>query len=227
MKPIGLNNMKKVSKHKNFLLIFLVVISTAGAYLYFSNDLNSEKVVPVAFGSSLASSTTITDIPITGLDNKIAADISFLTTLVSLKRINIDTSLFTNNFFNALKNNAVKIEPVLPGRVNPFSPIESNGIKNNTTPSSVITDEPAQITDKTAVLNGTVNTTVGVTDIYFQYGTTDQNLSNTTSLVKQSMVGTFIKNISGLISKTTYFYKACAKINNLTVCGEVVPFTTK
>lgn len=226
LKLIGLNNMKKISKHKNFLIIFLVIILTSGAYLFFSNDLNSEKVVPVAFGSSLASSTTTMEIPLTSLDNKIASDISFLTTLVSLKKIDIDTSIFTNNFFNALKNNAVKIEPVLPGRANPFSPFE--GVNENiVSVANVITDQPTQVTDKTVVLNGTINTTSGVTDTYFEYGTTEQSLSNITTTAKQSLVGTFVKNVLGLNSKTTYYYKACAKINNLSVCGEVIPFTTK
>ena len=215
--------MKKTSK--NFLIISLIIVATSGAYLYFSNDINSEKIVPVALGSSLVSSAK-EDVMGT-LDNKITADIAFLTTLVSLKKITIDTVFFDNVFFNALKNNTVKIEPVLPGRVNPFSPIESIGGRNNIVGSNVVTDQPTQLTDKTAVLNGIINTTTGVTNIYFQYGVSEQILNNTTDLVSQSMVGTFIKNISGLTPKTTYFYKACAKINNLTVCGETVSFTTK
>lgn len=217
--------MKKISKHKNILIIFLVIISTSGAYLFFSNDLNSEKIVPVAFGSSLVSTTTTTDIPLSSLDGKIASDISFLTTLVSLKKINIDTTIFTNNFFNALKNNSVQIDPVVPGRANPFSPIE--GENNTIMTSNIITDLPTQITDKTVILSGTINITNGVTDTYFEYGTTEQSLNNITTTAKPSLVGNFVKNVLGLTPKTIYYYKACAKINNLPVCGEIISFTTK
>ena len=204
----------------------MIVILIGGAYLYFSNDLNSGTIVPVAFGSSLTSSTGVESFPASSfIGDKISSDISFLTTLVSLKKIKIDTSLFTNKSFNALQNNAVKIEPVIAGRINPFAPIDANMISNILSTSKVVTDQPTQVTDKTAVLNGTINTVSGVTDTYFEYGTT-VNLGIVTAIVKQSLVGTFIKNVLGLTPKTNYFFKACAKINNIAFCGEVVSFTT-
>ena len=88
----------------------------------------------------------------------------------------------------------------------------------------VVTDTPTQITDKTAVFNGTINES-GAKDTYFEYGITPQ-LGTVTPIVKQSLVGTFIKNVLGLTPKTNYFYKACAKINNVPLCGEVVSFIT-
>ncbi|MFA5827717.1 MAG: hypothetical protein WC839_04495 [Candidatus Paceibacterota bacterium] len=212
--------------YNKFLIISMIVILIGGAYLYFSNDLNSGTIVPVAFGSSLTSSTGVESFPASSfIGDKISSDISFLTTLVSLKKIKIDTSLFTNKSFNALQNNAVKIEPVIAGRINPFAPIDTNMISNILSTSKVVTDQPTQVTDKTAVLNGTINTVNGVTDTYFEYGTT-VNLGIVTAIVKQSLVGTFIKNVLGLTPKTNYFFKACAKINNIAFCGEVVSFTT-
>ena len=212
--------------YNKFLIISTIVILIGGAYLYFSNDLNSGTIVPVAFGSSLTSSTGVESLPASSsVGDKISSDISFLTTLVSLKKIKIDTSLFTNKSFNALQNNAVKIEPVIAGRINPFAPIDTNMISNILSTSKVVTDQPTQVTDKTAVLNGTINTVNGVTDTYFEYGTT-VNLGIVTAIVKQSLVGTFIKNVLGLTPKTNYFFKACAKINNIAFCGEVVSFTT-
>jgi hypothetical protein len=212
--------------YNKFLIVSTIILFLGGVYLYFSNDLNSGEIVPVAFGSSLASSTGVEVSPISTAGDKISSDISFLATLVSLKEIKIDTTLFTNDAFKVLVNNAVKIEPVAAGRINPFAPMNNNGITNNVinTPS-VITDQPTQITDRTAILNGTINIVNGATDTYFEYGPTT-NLGTVTSTMKPSFVGTFIKNVLGLTPKTNYFFKACAKINNITLCGEVVSFMT-
>lgn len=212
--------------YNKFLIISTIALFIGGVYLYFSNNLNSGTIIPMAFGSSLESSTNPGLLPasLSPVD-KISSDISFLTTLISLKRIKIDTTLFTDKSFNALINNAVEIEPVIAGRINPFAPIDTNKISNVVSIPKVVTNPPTQITDKTIVLNGTINTVSGVTDTYFEYGTTI-NLGIVTATVKQSLVGTFIKNVLGLIPKTNYFFKACAKIDKVAFCGEVVSFTT-
>ena len=212
--------------YNKFLIISTIIIFIGGVYLYFSNGLNSETIVPLAFGSSLSNSTEgETSSASLSSGDKISSDISFLTTLISLKKIKIDTTLFTNKSFKALQNNAVKIEPVVAGRINPFAPIDTNKTSNVISTPKVVTDQPTQITDRTAILNGTINTISGVTDTYFEYGTTT-DLGTITSTVKQSLVGTFIKNVLGLTPKTNYFFKACAKINKIAFCGEVVSFTT-
>ena|ERR1035437_9045909 len=213
--------------YNKFLIISTIALFMGGVYLYFSNDLNREAVVPVAYGSSLASSTGVAVLPASSpLGDKISSDISFLTTLTALKSIKIDNTLFADASFNALVNNAVKLDPVVPGRVNPFAPIDTININNvlSATPK-VVTDQPTGVTDKVAILNGTINTVNGVTDTYFEYGNT-VNLGTVTPVVKQSLVGTFIKNVLGLTTKTNYFFRACAKINNVALCGEVVSFTT-
>jgi hypothetical protein len=212
--------------YNKFLIVSTTLLAIGGIYFYLSNDLNSKDIVPVAFGSSLASSTGDGATPISALvSDEISSDISFLTTLVSIKNLQIDVSLFTNESFNKLQNNAVKIEQVIAGRINPFAPIESAG--NSDLNSVVITNQPTQVTNQSVVLNGTINTTDGVTDTYFEYGVQSQGLNNVTAITKQSLIGTFIKNVSGLAPKTSYLFKACAKINNIAICGETVSFTTK
>lgn len=220
--------------YNKFLIISTIALFMGGVYLYFSNDLSSKDIVPVAFGSSLTSSNGSTSAEAAvSQGDKISSDVSFLSTLVGLTRIKIDTDLFANKSFNRLENNAVQIEKVTAGRKNPFAPIgagvsnsnSSSSSSTSTSASKVVTDQPTQITDKTVVFNGTINTTSGVTDIYFEYGTTT-DLGTLTALVKQSLVGTFIKNVPDLTSETNYFYRACAKINNVVNCGDVVPFTT-
>lgn len=216
--------MKKI--YHKFLIISTVFLLLGGVYLYFSSELNSKGVIPVAFGSSLASTTgNATPLVTTTAEDKISSDISFLATIEALKNIKIDVSLFSSKSFNMLENNSVKIEPVTAGRVNPFAPINSVNIVNAEILQKVVTNLPTQVTNNAAILNGTINATVGVTDTYFEYGITP-NLGTTTVIVKQSLVGTFIKNVLGLTPKTNYFFKACAKINNVALCGEVVSFTT-
>lgn len=215
--------MKKI--YNKFLIISSIAIFLGGSYIYFMKDLTKEGVVPTAYGSSLSSSNG-TDATATSVDNQVNTDTAFLTTLMSLNDIKIDTSLFESDAFNKLQNNEVKIDPVTPGRVNPFAPVDSIAVNNTVVAPNAVTNQPSQVTDKTAVLNGTVNTVVGVTDTYFEYGPT-MNLGTVTTPTKPSLVGGFIKNILGLTSKTNYFYKACAKVNNIAICGEVIPFTTK
>lgn len=145
--------MKKT--YNKFLIISTTFLLIGGVYLYFSNDLNSKTIVPIAYGSSLASSTegdvsTITTA--TSASEKISSDIAFLSALTSLNRIKIDTSLFENKFFMELKDNSIKIEPVTPGRINPFAPIESN-VSNVT----IVTDEIITNQSIQGIISNTTN----------------------------------------------------------------------
>jgi hypothetical protein len=211
--------------NNKFLIVLAVAIMLGGLYVYFYKDLNVSAATQTQSDSSLSSS--ITGNPsLSSLDDKIAEDTAFLSTLVSLTTINIDTSLFSNQSFNALNDNTVKLEPVAAGRQNPFAAIDVTSLDNaSVSTSPVITNQPTQVTDKTAILNGAVNSASGVTSTYFEYGPT-ASLGKTTQSAKQSLVGTFIMNISGLASKTTYFFRAVAKINGSIVNGEIISFNT-
>jgi hypothetical protein len=216
--------MKRI--YNNFLIISTLAIFIGGSYLYFSKDLDSNGIVPVAFGSSLSNSAGAEVSAVNPVvEDKISSDILFLTALLSLKNIKIDTTLFTNKSFSKLKDNAVKIDQVQVGRINPFAPVNVTKSNNVVSALKVTTEEPTQITDKTVVLNGTIFDVNGVTDSYFEYGST-MNLGTVTSTVERSLIGAFFKNISGLNSNTTYYYKACSEINNTNFCGDIIPFTT-
>ena len=109
--------------------------------------------------------------------------------------------------------------------INEILTIDINKINSIIVTPNVVTNQPTQITDKTAILNGTVNSINGVANTYFEYGTT-QDLKLFTSVVEQSLVGTFIKNVLDLTPKTNYFFRACAKVNNIALCGDIVSFMT-
>lgn len=217
--------MKKKHSRK-FLITSLTILVLGVGYLYFSNDIKANGIFHVAQGSSLAS-TTGDATAVTSTNSKITSDISFLSTLVSLKKIKIDTPFFANSLFRRLEDNSVKIESVVPGRNNPFAPIDESKIVSPVSVSKVVTNQATQVAETTVTLNGTINTTSGVTDTYFEYGATEALGSVTTMIKQQSRIGTFIKSVLGLTPKTTYFFKACAKINGASLCGDIASFTTK
>ena len=206
------------------LIAFSLVILLSGSYVYFFNGLKSEAE------SSLSSSTGAVVSPLsspTPSDNKISSDISFISTLTALTKIKIDNSLFSSRSFTNLKDNTVSLEIGDVGRENPFAPIEgSSSGAVNVVATSVTTMDPTEVTAKSAVFNGTLNNAVGIVNTYFEYGTTDK-MGKTTDMSSQSLIGTFVKNVTGLTPKTTYFLRAVAKANNTFIYGETVSFTTK
>ena len=209
----------------NKILIFLViVIIFSGMFLYFSNTSKSEAATSKTTDSALSSTTTISGN--TGVDSKrIAIDTAFISKLTSLTSIKIENSLFSNKSFLILKDNNIDIKLESVGRVNPFATIGSDVVKTTTSSEQVVTNEPTQITASSVVLNGTVSETSS-NNVYFEYGNTE-TLGKTTNMLKQSLIGGFTSNISGLTSKTKYFYRAVSKINNSLVYGEIISFSTK
>lgn len=203
--------------YNKFLVIFSITILLGGVYLYFSNSLTLEASLVSSSGSLVNGSYS--------LDDKITSDIAFISTLASLKTINIDTTLFINKSFKALKDNTVELEPVVSGRANPFAPISLDVFGNTRYSSPVLTNEPLEIKNKTAVFSGLVGDTNGVTSTYFEYGLTE-DLGQKTVQTTISLIGTFISNVKDLNSRTTYFYKACARISGAVLCGEVISFDT-
>jgi hypothetical protein len=222
--------MKKRSPKKNkFFLTALSLLILGSGYLYFANEVKTGTLTNVAYGN-LSSSATAAE-PVTSgasplTSSKINSDISFLSTLVSLKNIRIDNSFFSSSLFTKLKSNSVSIGTAIPGRINPFAPIDEASVARSVVTVMVTTSQATQITDKTAVLNGSLGTLSGVTDIYFEYGETEAMGKTANVGNQQSLVGTFVKSISDLNSKTVYFYKACAKISGSSVCGDTVSFAT-
>lgn len=216
--------------HNKFLIAFAVLIFLGGVYTYLSNDLNAQAANSSSSTSSLSSSSQ--NSPVSSVLNgsntidKISQDTAFLYTLTSLNRIKIDTSIFDDASFKALNDNTVVLEPGVPGRQNPFAAISSNTPVASSAPISlVVTNPPAQITDKSAVLNGTTNNTPGVSSAYFEYGQTP-TLGKVTPQAKQSLIGTFGTSITGLTPASAYFFRAVAKVNGTLHYGDIISFNT-
>jgi len=209
--------MKKT--HHKILIIALILLVVGGSYTYFSHSLTSE-----ASGSSSLTSSLGANNSILPSSSKIASDIAFISTLASLSHITIDTSLFSNKSFKNLKDNTVFLADGPTGRVNPFAPVDNN-LAQISLNSPVSTNNPLDIKSDSAVLSGTINSIVKVSNAYFEYGP-DNKLGKTTSDANVSLIGGFVSSLSGLKTNTSYFYKACAKINGSVSCGDINSFTT-
>lgn len=118
----------KTNTYKNFLFFISLFIIIGLSFLYFYNRGSLE-----AASSSLDSSLSDTNVGVS-TDSQIAKDLSFISSLSSLKSITIDKSFFESQSFKSLKDNNVELESVIPGRQNPFVPVyetEENTTLNN------------------------------------------------------------------------------------------------
>jgi hypothetical protein len=207
--------------YNKFLIVLVGVILFGGLYIYFSNGLKSE-----AADSSLSSSQGAAASSAVTTDQKIIDDTAFIATLSTLNTIKIDTSLFSDASFTSLNDNNVQIEIGDVGRSNPFALMSVDNTKGTTSTPAVVTNNATQVTDITAILSGTVNGS-NATSVYFEYGTISDALDKKTTPVKQSLIGGFVTNINGLSTKTSYYFRAAAKVNGTVLYGDVVSFTTK
>ena len=213
------------TKYNKFLIASFVIVSILGIYSYLHNDLKSEAAVDE--DSSLTSSldTTSSAVPaVTASSNQLALDTAFLAQLISLTNIKVDDSLFADKAFGLLKDNNIKLEPVPYGRINPFSPTEAS-IASNRLVSSVKTNLPTSITNKSVVLNGSLEGSSTSDNLYFEYGTTEA-LGRITPKATPSLVGSFASNVIGLTGKTPYFFRAVANINGSVILGDIISFNT-
>jgi len=204
---------------KIFLISITAIIIIGLVYIYIYKGGKTE-----AADSSPLSSSVETNDSASNTNNQTSLDISFISTLSSLKKIKIDNAFFDSKSFMSLKDNSVALEQVNPGRTNPFSPINTESL-NSTSFSMIKTNEPGQISSNSAILNGSVDMTNSFSALYFEYGTT-LALDKKTPNLEPSVIGNFMANISGLTSQTTYYYRSAVKMGDNTLYGEVESFTT-
>ena len=127
----------KNTNHK-YLIILLIIVLFGSIYAYFVSDLKSEAASPVSVNSDLSSNIVKDPALPSDASSSLTNDVAFLSTLTSLKKIKIDLTIFNNQAFQALNYNVVTVDPVNPGRVNPFSPVSGFVGTVNTVTSSLI-----------------------------------------------------------------------------------------
>lgn len=106
-------------------------------------------------------------------------------------------------------------------------------ILNFTTPAAlptVTTIAATNITVSSGTLNGTVNPNLGATDGYFEWGTDNTLTTYSTTAVQPLGSGNtpvdISENLSGLLSGTTYYFRAVGSNSAGITKGSILSFTT-
>jgi len=204
---------------RNIIIIVVVVALGAGGYiLFFQNNQNASTNALQTTTNTGAISTDGS--AATGTDN-VGQD--FLTQVLNIQSIKLDTALFSNKAFTVLQDFNLPIPPdTNPGRQNPFAPLGSDSTVVST---QVSTGNPSSVTATTSTLNGTLTVSDPSATRWFEYGTT-KALGTLTAPTSQTTPGVFAEKITGLTPNTSYFVRASASIGGVTVTGNVVTWKT-
>lgn len=100
--------MPLITQHKSIAVVVLVVALGVGWYLFFGGS---------------ASSPTLTTTQATG-DNP--AEKNLISTLLALRAVKLDATIFSDPAFISLKDFSTQIVPEPVGRSNPFAPLSTS-----------------------------------------------------------------------------------------------------
>lgn len=210
------------SKILKIILLVSILILLGVVYNYVVKPKLSNKSSSSLVSSKDKNTSTATA---SATNSTITKETEFLSTLLNISRINIDTSIFDSKSFESLKDNHIPIvntEPV--GRTNPFAPFDMGQISLNSS-DPVSTLPASEITANSALLLGSVSLELKPKAIYFEWGTSE-SLGQSTEVVDQSLVGNFTKSLTGLKSKTKYYFRAVVQVGTNYIVGDVMSFTT-
>ncbi len=199
---------------KKLIFIVLIVVVLAVLYTLF--------IKPKAGSDSpLASTDDGTEVALS--EGDAATNEAFLDTLLNLRGISLDETIFTSNEFGTLQDFTITlIQPGTHGRPNPFAPIGSDD--TSVSVETILTLPAANVSSSSAVFNGSLVSTLTPTERWFEWGTTTAPATRTPSIFSAS--ASFTTTLSGLNPLSTYYYKAAAKAGGVLYYGPVVSFKT-
>jgi len=215
-------------KFKIFVAIVLGIAAIIAAVSFLggsSTDDADLSQVQSGTGGTLSTTALPPGVTIPGQD---VSTNEFAGLLSSINTISIDTSIFQNPAYRALRDYPVLLGTDIIGRVNPFAPIGSDsGAATPTTTVSVQTLAPGKVTTTTAELGALITLPdVISTNVLFQYGPTD-TFGNSTTPVTTTKTGTTLASVTGLTPGTKYFVQAVVVRGSSTTIGNVMTFTTQ
>ena len=214
-------------KTKIFIAIVLGIAAIIAAWSFLGGSTPDTDIQTVPTGADGTLSTTAT--PFAGgavsTSQGSASANEFSGLLSNINAISIDTSIFQNASYRALRDYPVVLGTDIMGRPNPFAPVGSDS-GSVTATVGVQTLAAGKIATTSAELGALVtlpDTTSGT--IVFQYGTTDAFGSSTTP-VDITKTGTTLATVTGLTPGTKYFVQAVVVRGSGTTVGNVMTFTT-
>jgi len=224
---------------KLIILIVIVILLGVGYTIFFKKD-------DKASSSPLSSSTGVTDNNNPGAldpgDDEIGRQ--FLTTLLSLKTINLNADIFEKPGFKNLRDYTTELLQTDPkGRPNPFAPIGvdvgsieivditagagnavNTGASNSSANSPIKTLPAESITKTGAKLVGEIDPGYSNVTRWFEFGLLPLVLDTKTPNSTGS--GVWSATLATLKANTTFYYRACGMASGVQACGNTLNFKT-
>ncbi|MDB5255137.1 MAG: hypothetical protein JWL92_513 [Candidatus Nomurabacteria bacterium] len=204
-------------KVKIFAIVVGIIAVAILAFSYLGNN------APVANTTGLS---TTAGTAVTSANGTVPSG-NFLQVLSTIDSITLDTSIFSNAGYKALRDFPLSLGTAVIGRQNPFAPIGSDSTGTTTVaPIQVQTLTPAKITSTSAEFGALVTTgSTAASTVVFQYGLND-TLGSATTPVKVTTSGTALFSVTGLTPATTYYVQAVAVQGSSTATGTIMNFIT-
>ncbi len=203
---------------KKITIIFILIVLAIGAVVYVKQSRPTVPQQPLASSSKGAG--------LIGGSTNAAPASSFSNLLSTIKNIEIDTSIFSNEAYKTLRDYPVLLGTDVIGRSNPFAPI---GIDSDRGAAQVQfeTLQPGKVTGTTAEFGAqaTVGGSTLQSNVVFEYGTSDFFGSATPPVVLPKN-GTVLYTQTGLLPQTTYYVRAVLAVGSTTTLGNTMTFTT-
>jgi hypothetical protein len=210
-----------MSKKLKSILIFAIIL----AVVFFAfNFISKKKPKTVPAQNSPLAIDNGGILPSAINTNTTASD-EFSVLLSSIKRINIDTSLFNNKAYQLLRDFPVSLGSEVVGRTNPFAPV---GTDSDGAPVSLViqTVQPGKLTATSAEFGAQITLPDTVpTSVVFEYGTTD-SFGSATAPIVVTKSSTTLFTITKLNPDTNYFVRAVAVRGSNSIVGNTLSFTT-
>lgn len=203
-------------KIKTFAIVVLIIAALIGGVSLMGNKSPDST-------SGLSSSNKAAGVP---LSTTSTSSNEFSSSLSTIKGISIDTSIFTNPAYLALRDYPVALGTEVVGRSNPFAPIGSDATAPVASGVQFETLQPAKITRTTAQFGAqAVLAATAQTSVVFEYGTSDL-FGSATPPIPVTKSGTVLYSATGLIPDTTYYVRAVLAQGSITTSGNTMTFTT-
>lgn len=210
---------------KRFAIIIIVLAIIVGVFAFSGSK--TPKSASTDTGSGLVTSSGTPVVPGGGVSDPTQTVDDFGTLLSTVQSINIDTTIFSDRAYLALRDNSVSLGSDIVGRNNPFAPIGVDAAAQTTGTLSIATLQPVKITSTSAEFDAQLTTgdTQPVT-VIFEYGVSD-TFGSSTSPLTTNHSGLTSVSVTGLSPNTTYYVRALAsKGGSSPITANTMSFTT-
>ena len=211
-------------KVKIFAIVGLVIAAIIAAMTFIKKPGST----PAPSNNGIASSAQkAAGVP---LPTTSSAPSEFSLLLSTINSINIDTSIFTDSAYRALRDYPITLGTDVKGRPNPFAPIGvDTGSITGVAPVVQVqfdTIQPGKVTATTAEFGAqAIVSTPETASVVFEYGINDL-LGSATAPVALGKDGTVLYRVTGLAPATTYYVRAVLAQGSMTTPGNIMTFTT-